>query len=270
MNFKALVSSGIRRILKELGYDVHISPVGSSPCTNSATGSPCTKPVGGYPDTSLEKALHRLSLHAIPFNSLIDVGASNGSWSKTFAAQFSGRRHLLIDANRIHLPALEKVCQENHDWDFRLSAVGGKKGTFYFDGSDPLGGHLSEIAYNEKYQPCPVNTIDDLLQETELPGPYFLKLDTHGVEIPILQGAKRTLENTNVLVIEAYNFTFGEPAVPFWELCRHLSELGYRPLDVFDLLYREVDNAFWQFDLLFARSSLPLFQDPRYFIAGRH
>jgi hypothetical protein len=71
----------------------------------------------------------------------------------------------------------------------------------------------------------------------------MIKLDTHGVEIPILEGAKRTLENTNVLVIEAYNFTFGDVAVPFWELCRYLLRLGFRPLDMFDILYREVDDA---------------------------
>jgi len=47
-------------------------------------------------------------------------------------------------------------------------------------------------------------------------------------------------------------------------------KLGFRPLDVFDPLYREVDNAFWQFDLLFVRGDLPLVADPRYFIAGRH
>jgi hypothetical protein len=98
----------------------------------------------------------------------------------------------------------------------------------------------------------------------------MIKLDTHGVEIPILTGAMATLKQTNVLVIEAYNFTFGQPAVPFWELCRYMLKLGFRPLDVFDLLYREVDNAFWQFDLLFVRGDLPLFQDTRYFIAGRH
>jgi hypothetical protein len=44
-------------------------------------------------------------------------------------------------------------------------------------------------------------------------------------------------------------------------------DLGFRPLDIFDRHYREVDNAFWQFDLLFARNDLPLFQDIRYYAA---
>jgi hypothetical protein len=108
------------------------------------------------------------------------------------------------------------------------------------------------------------------LKAHPVPGPVMIKLDTHGVEIPILTGALETLKRTSVLVIEAYNFVGAQPAVPFWDLCRYMLKLGFRPLDVFDLLYREVDNAFWQFDLLFVRADLPLFQDTRYFIGDRH
>jgi FkbM family methyltransferase len=215
-------------------------------------------------------ALRRLQGHQIEVASLIDIGASNGIWSKAFARYFPAREHLLVDANQIHLPKLTEVCRNNPKWHFAITAVGAKAGQLYFDASDPLVGHLAESPLNPNYRPCPVNTIDSLVESQSLPGPFMIKLDTHGVEIPILSGASKTLRQTNVIVIEAYNFTFGGPAVPFWDLCRYMLDLGFRPLDVFDILYREVDNAFWQFDLLFVRSDLPLFQDQRYFIVGRH
>jgi FkbM family methyltransferase len=218
----------------------------------------------------LEDALRRLQGHGIEIASLIDIGASNGIWSKAFARHFPDRRHLLIDANAVHLEGLKKACRQNPAWQFALTAVGSTTGELYFDASDPLGGHLSEEPWTKDYRPCPVTTIDDLLEKYPLPGPLMIKLDTHGVELPILAGATKALKETNVIVIEAYNMVFGEPAVPFWDLCRHMVELGFRPLDVFDLLYREVDRTFWQFDLLFVRSDLPLFQDQRFFIASRH
>ena len=221
-------------------------------------------------EPTLDDALGRLAGHSIEIASLIDVGASNGIWSKAFARHFPNRHHLLVDANQFHLAQLTKVCQQNPNWRFVMSAVGATTGELFFDASDPLGGHLSTSPLNEQYRPCPVTTLDDLLEEQPLPAPLMIKLDTHGVEIPILTGAAKTLKKTSVIVIEAYNFTFGEPAVPFWDLCRHMLQLGFRPLDVFDVLYRELDNSFWQFDLLFARSDLQLFQDPRYFVAGRH
>jgi FkbM family methyltransferase len=251
LSLKARLMSETRKFCRRFGYDVRFTPVNEE-------------------DPTLHKALRRLQKHGIEFDSFIDVGASNGVWSRALAEYFPGKRHLLLDANKTHLSALAKVCQEYENWSFQFTAVGGQSGTFYFDDSDPLGGHLSETPLTENYKPCPVATIDQIVDQQRLSGPFMIKLDTHGVEIPILQGAKRTLESTNLLVIEAYNFNFSGPAVPFWELCRHLFQLGFRPLDVFDILYREVDDAFWQFDLLFARSSLPLFQDSRYFIAGRH
>jgi FkbM family methyltransferase len=221
-----------------------------------------------FQTTALDHALRRLQGHQIEISTLIDVGASNGSWSKTFARYFPGRHHLLVDANEVHVPALTKACQENPNWHYALAAVGGGNEELYFDASDPLGGHLSKHIHNERYRPYTSTTLDDLLEKQALPGPFLIKLDTHGVEIPILSGSTNVLKQTNALVIETYNFSLGEPAVPFWELCRHLFELGFRPLDVFDLLYREVDNAFWQFDLLFVRKDLPLFQDLRFFVSG--
>ena len=220
-------------------------------------------------NASLDRALHRFQGHQIEIKSLIDIGASNGSWSKTFARFFPKRHHLLIDANEVHLPELTKACEENVNWLFALAAVGGANEDLYFDSSDPLGGHLSKHLHTENYRPCKSTTIDDLLDKYPLPGPFMIKLDTHGVEIPILNGSVKALKQTNALVIEAYNFSFGEPSVPFWELCRHLFEIGFRPLDVFDPLYREVDNAFFQFDILFVRSDLPLFKDLHFFVSGR-
>jgi FkbM family methyltransferase len=230
--------------------------------------SPNEAPISEEP--ILDHALRRLQGHQILINSLIDVGASNGIWSRKFARYFPNRHHLLLEANQIHAEALERICGANANWTYRMSAVGPTDGTLFFDGSDPLGGHVSAVAHTPNYKPFPVSTLDRLLEENPLAPPFMIKLDVHGVEIPILSGAVQTLKQTNVLVIEAYNFKFGDPAVPFWDLCQHLLSLGYRPLDVFDVLYREVDRAFWQFDLLFVRSDLPLFQDLRYFITGRH
>jgi FkbM family methyltransferase len=218
----------------------------------------------------LDHALQRLRNHGIPINSLIDVGASNGIWSNSFAIHFPGRHHLLLEANQVYAEALAEVCQAKSNWMYRMSAIGPTNGTLFFDGSDPLGGHVSEIAHTPNYKPFPISTLDRVLDENPLPAPYMIKLDVHGAEIPILTGAAETLKQTNVLVIEAYNFKFPDPAaVTFWDLCQHMRTLGYRPLDVFDILYREVDRAFWQFDLLFVKSDLPLFQDLRYFVAGR-
>ena len=210
-------------------------------------------------------ALARWRKHfPLTFNSVIDVGASDGRWSLHLEKVYPGKHHLLLDANKVHEPALQKLCATKQNWSYSLCAVGQAKGSYYFDSSDPLGGHLSETPLGPSYHPCPVSTIDSLTQEFQLPQPYLIKLDTHGVEIPILEGAASALIHTDALVVEVYNFEATPPQVPFWEFCRYIRQRGFRPLDLWEILHRPADNALWQFDVLFARAELPLFKDCRF------
>jgi FkbM family methyltransferase len=236
----------IRETINKLGYDIQkIDPQ--------------------FGTLTLANALERWKKFPFGFESLVDVGASDGRWSLHLEAVFPGKHHLLLDANKIHEPALKQVCSLRPGWAYRIGAVGQIEGTLFFDDSDPFGGHLSETQRGPNYRPCPVSTIDNLVREFDLPAPYFIKLDTHGVEIPILEGAKSSLKETEALVVEVYNIDTGPPQLPFWEFCRYLGTRGFRPLDLWEIHHRPIDNALWQFDLLFVRADLPLFKDYRYF-----
>ena len=210
-------------------------------------------------------ALQRLRRHDFCLNTILDVGASDARWSLGFAEVLPGKTHLLLDANPVHTAALQRACRVHPSWQYRIVAVGPQNGTAYFDGSDPMAGHLSERPESPDYQPCDARTLDALVNDAQVQGPFLIKLDTHGVEIPLLQGGRQVLERTSLVVAEVYNFSLGHPAVPFWEFCGFMAEQGFRPLDLYDVLYREVDRAFWQFDLIFARADLPLFNDHRFF-----
>lgn len=156
MNLTALSLSIVNSICGRL-FRVHLHPHPLDEASPKLLNEPI-----------LDDALRRLKAHGIEIASLIDIGASNGFWSKAFARHFPNRHHLLVDANRVHLAALEKVCRENSKWQSALTAVGATTGELYFDASDPLGGHLSEKPWNENYRPCPVTTIDQLLEKHPL------------------------------------------------------------------------------------------------------
>ena len=97
------------------------------------------------------------------------------------------------------------------------------------------------------------------MRELGLPGPYLLKFDTHGFELPILNGAARTLAETEVIVMECYNFRIGPHALTFDEMCRHLGERGFRCIDLVEPMHRPRDDSFWQMDLVFVRQTRPEF-----------
>jgi len=69
--------------------------------------------------------------------------------------------------------------------------------------------------------------IDSLVSSRGLRGPFMIKLDTHGFEVPILNGAVETLSRATMLVIEAYNFTLCQGCLRFYELRAFLEERGF-------------------------------------------
>lgn len=86
-----------------------------------------------------------------------------------------------------------------------------------------------------------------------------MKFDTHGYELPILRGATKTLEATQVIVMECYNFRFVPQALLFHEMCAHINQLGFRSYDMANPSLRKHDRSLWQMDLFFARKEHPIF-----------
>jgi FkbM family methyltransferase len=140
-------------------------------------------------------------------------------------------------------------------------AVGASEGQshFLFDPEDPYSGAITSEE-SENTINVDLTTIDESLSKLQVEGPFLLKLDTHGYERSILKGAAQTLEKTNVLIIEAYNYKITDEAFLFWELCAYLSEKGFRPIDLVDVAHRKYDSSLWQMDLFFIKSTWEGFQ----------
>jgi hypothetical protein len=109
-----------------------------------------------------------------------------------------------------------------------------------------------------------MTTVDAEVAQRQLPAPYFLKLDTHGFEIPILEGATETLRQTELLIIEAYNFNLTRTSLRFHELCAWMEERGFRTCDLLEPLRRPGDGLLWQMDLVFLRKDHPAFARESY------
>jgi Methyltransferase FkbM domain len=141
-----------------------------------------------------------------------------------------------------------------------ICAAGNSQGEINFDAGDPFGGQASPTAYSKNNVVVPMETVDGLVRKHGLAGPFLLKLDTHGFEVPIFEGAGETLSNCAMLIVEAYNFTLCPGCLRFHELCAYLEARAFRCVDVYDILMRPRDQAFWQMDMVFISASAPVFQ----------
>lgn len=208
---------------------------------------------------TMEGALARLKHRSTRVAAVVDVGASDGRWSAQALPYFPAAAFLLVEAQTLHRQALEEFQRRHPNARFALVVAGNREGTIFFDASDPFGGVAGEQPPAEAAIQLPVTTVDALVTRNRLTGPFLLKLDTHGFELPILDGAKSTLADTSVLIIECYNFRLTPETLRFPEMCSYLQERGFRCVDLVDPMIRARDGAFWQADFVFIREDDPLF-----------
>jgi FkbM family methyltransferase len=237
MKLRTKIKQGVKRLLAIAGLEIRR-------LSRHETGTLLT----------LDCALSRLKKNAI--QTIIDVGASDGRWSAVTMNYFPEASFFLIEAQRVpHEIKLKEFCRKHQNVSYLISAAGDAEGKINFYAGDPLGGHASREQFGEHNLEVPMTTIDDQVELRKLEPPFLIKLDVHGFEIAILNGAERTLQNTNVLIIEAYNFKLCDGCLRFHELCSYMEKLGFRCSDLFDPLHRPVDGLLWQMDLVFVKST---------------
>lgn len=211
----------------------------------------------------MDGLLARAAARGVAVGTWIDVGASDGSWSLSAHRHFPSAKFLLFEPlaeRQAELAALKRT----RGFDCVAAAAGASTGTIAFSIDAALDGSGVAAPGDATARTVPVETIDRAVAARGLTGPFGLKLDTHGHEIPVLEGAANVLKHANLLVIEAYNFPLGPGALRFHELCVWLEARGFRCCDLADPMRRPSDGALWQMDLAFAPASSPIFASNRH------
>jgi len=228
----------VKRILARLGY--RIASVNEAPAINKFT---------------TEEALKRCIERGLKINTVIDVGASDGRWSRTCLKYFPEASYLLIEAQDAHKEGLQQIKSEFKNVNYVLAAAGDREGEIYFNNEDLFGGIASDKPFDSNCIKVKVTTIDKEVKALQLKGPYLIKLDTHGFEVPILNGALETIKNTELFIIETYNYKIAANSLRYFEMCQYMENIGYSSIEVVDFMLRVKDASFWQMDMFFIPSN---------------
>lgn len=215
-------------------------------------------------DCSMDAALKRAGARLSKIGTVIDVGAAAGKWTQRARPHFPAAQFFLIEPLRERVAELEALRAQDRRVDFVSAVAGAEAGEATLNVTDDLDGSGVADAAGNASRTVAVTTIDREVAARNLPAPYFIKLDTHGYEIPILDGARTTLAQTALLMIEAYNFQLTAGCLRFPQLCARMEELGFLPCDVVEPIRRPGDLALWQMDLVFARTDAPIFSRKTY------
>lgn len=216
----------------------------------------------------MDDLLRNAKKRGVWLKTIIDVGASDGVWSVGAHDHFPDCSFLLFEPLNERRASLEAL-QRSRGFHFVAAAAGAENGTITFSIDENLDGSgVSLEVGTGKGRQVAVRRIDDVVAEQKLEGPYCIKLDTHGFELPVLEGAAGVLPEVELLIIEVYNFELAPGCLRFHQMCAWLEERGFRCCDLADPMRRPGDGLLWQMDLAFARSDGSWFDSNRFYDAA--
>jgi FkbM family methyltransferase len=208
------------------------------------------------PRASMRGALRQLAGLGFRPGTVIDAGVAYQT--DELYETFPDSNILLIEPLAEFEPSLRKICAA-HKAQYVLAAAGATPGTATFNvHTDQLDGSsfLKEVegaAVDGTPRQVPVVTIDQVCSEKKLKGPYLIKLDVQGAELQVLAGAQRVLEETEAVVVEVSLIAALIGGPEFYDIVARMKELGFVVYDMWSILYRPMDNALSQADMVFVR-----------------
>jgi len=128
---------------------------------------------------TLEGLLTSLKKRGLKLETIFDVGAYQGLWSKNVSNYVSQpAKFYLFEPNQYHNPKLEKTGYKY--FNYLLGKIDGEEVPFYSNSStgDSVYQEVGPIYKNILPKKTTTRSLDSVIIENNLPYPDFLKLDT--------------------------------------------------------------------------------------------
>jgi FkbM family methyltransferase len=115
--------------------------------------------------------------------------------------------------------------------------------------------HLRSNTNDPRLLRVPVRRLDDVLADHRIDGPVLLKTDCQGSDLMVVEGAPKTLEKCDIVILECSMFRFwGDHQPILSDVVLHMAERGFVIYDILDGIFRPSDNALGQLDVVFAKT----------------
>jgi FkbM family methyltransferase len=210
-------------------------------------------------------ALSRALPHIQKPSTVIDIGAAKGEWTLETLSLLPDADYLLFEPLKEREEELSQLAAKYNNIHFIPYAAGAKNEEIKFRISEDLDGSgVGDVHETQNVRVLKVTSVQEEIIRHQSKPPYLIKLDTHGYEVPILEGCEQLLTQTSMFIIECYGFHLTGKSLLFHELCQYMYQKGFRLYDIIDVLRRPTDNAFWQCDAFFIPVHSDLFKNNTY------
>jgi FkbM family methyltransferase len=210
-------------------------------------------------------ALRRARAQGVVPRQIVDVGASDGTWTRECLEVFPASRYLLVDplpANADALAALRARHPRVQVWQ---GALGSAPGSLeLLEHGDQSSFFSSDSFAAQSARRVEVRPLDSFLGSELMDPPDLIKADVQGYELEVLRGAKRCLEGAQLLLLEvSYRRIYRELPLAH-EVIAFAAGAGFRIYDICTYSGRPSDGELTQSDILFAREGSPLFVNEKW------
>lgn len=198
----------------------------------------------------IEDYFSMFHINGLKINTVYDIGACDGRWSsavKTFHLPESD--FILFEAN----PAYENILARSGMRFFnKVLSNPGRGNVEFFNGTNTGDSYYKETTtiYDDKTSiSLPTITLDELIDQNNLPIPEFLKIDTQGAELDILSGAKKVIGKTQMILTELPIIEYNKGAPKISDYLDFFKNHDYIPVDITEI--HRAEYTLLQLDILF-------------------
>jgi FkbM family methyltransferase len=214
--------------------------------------------------------LENLKKNGFAPQTVIDVGANVGDWSRMTSQVFPSAQFFMIEGNPDNEPFLRNSASmfgQNSEYSILLLGPEDKDGvTFYKLGTG--SSVLRELTTFERSQvTLPMRTLDRFMESRPYNSPVLLKLDVQGFELQVLLGGTSTLNRAEVVIMETSLLPYNENAPLFAEVVAFMADRGFVAFDFCGQTRRQTDDTLFQTDVVFVKKDSSL-RAPRRFWWG--
>ena len=207
--------------------------------------------------------LYRVKRQGIKPNQIIDIGASDGRWTRDCLKVFQDAKYFLVEPleeNRVFLQELQREYSQVKAW---TGALGAKSAKLILNVHADQSSFLkSEYSRNSTSgtRLVEVQTLDTFLERGTIEAPDMIKADVQGYEMEVLKGAEKCLQSAELLLLELLYRRLYENCPLAHEVISYAGSKGFRIFDICTYVKRPLDGELAYSDILFAKADSKLFE----------
>lgn len=189
---------------------------------------------------------------------IYDVGANKGTWTKECLSFFPNATYYLFEPQIILKNEIDSLFHDKSNIKLFTVGVGNINGELDFtihERDDSCSFRFSEDEAREngfKQMKVPIVRLDNFVEENNLQFPSILKIDAEGLDIEVLQGAEKVIQNTEIILIEVgvMNKKFNNSVL---NVLNYLDQIGFRLFDITDINRPFSNDILWLCEFAFIK-----------------